>query len=744
MTLPAEQAINPQQKATFQVTLHPPRSSASAAGAHTFDVIVHSRQSPADYVTRPGKLQIEAFYGFTAEIHPKRLRANGSGELYINNTGNARDTYTITVEDPEQALDIRLDQTQATVAPGQTERIFIRAKPRFRPITGASQDAPFKVTVKSTRPGGEKQQQTAAVVVSPLLPYWALGALGLTSTACIVMTLVALLAGLTGVFNRPTTVPGSPPPAAAGDTDRDGLRDDEEVERGTDPNEADTDGDLLLDGQEVKSVGTDPLKRDSDNDGLTDGQEFNQTRTNPLLADTDGDGIPDGADPAPLATPSPTVDVLATQTAAQGSIGATQAGATQTALAGALQTQIAVGTQAIIGLTQTQQARPTATNTPTPTITPSPTITPTPTATPTSTPLPPQVSISDAAVIEGDVDGTRVLIFTVSLSQPSPGGIIVDYAVNPGTAQPGPTEDYNPVGSPASPLTFALGESSKTITISVESDTTPETPTTETFTVRLVGATGAGIARGIGIGTITDDDTALPQITINDRTVTEGSNVVFTVSQLQTSTTAVSFTYFTTNGSAFGSTDYAGVSPTTFTLPVCSSLPCNTNLPAITTTDDSLVEGSETFTVTLSNPVGATIAKDTGVATLVDNDTVSLTLSIDDPFVVEADAPGTWVTFTVSLSQPNPGPGNVTVRFDTVNLTAISPGDYSAVSNLTLTFSPGESSETVFVDVIGDSTAECNETFRADLSNPSGATIAKSNGFATIVDDDPPPPAGCP
>lgn len=78
------------------------------------------------------------------------------------------------------------------------------------------------------------------------------------------------------------------------DTDHDGLTDDEEYQYGTNPRKADTDGDGLLDGQEVKKYHTNPLKADTDDDGLSDGDEVLIYKTNPKLADTDGDGINDG------------------------------------------------------------------------------------------------------------------------------------------------------------------------------------------------------------------------------------------------------------------------------------------------------------------------------------------------------------------------------------------------------------------------------------------------------------------
>ncbi len=78
------------------------------------------------------------------------------------------------------------------------------------------------------------------------------------------------------------------------DTDADGLKNKDEKQFGTDPNNPDTDGDRLKDGEEVFTYLTNPLKRDTDDDGLTDYDEIFSYRTNPNNADTDGDGLKDG------------------------------------------------------------------------------------------------------------------------------------------------------------------------------------------------------------------------------------------------------------------------------------------------------------------------------------------------------------------------------------------------------------------------------------------------------------------
>ncbi len=89
------------------------------------------------------------------------------------------------------------------------------------------------------------------------------------------------------------------------DSDDDGLSDHEEIHAyGTRPDLADSDGDGLSDFIETKGPYADILNpnyaadanQDYDNDGLTNKQELLDTLTNPKVADTDGDGLSDGAE----------------------------------------------------------------------------------------------------------------------------------------------------------------------------------------------------------------------------------------------------------------------------------------------------------------------------------------------------------------------------------------------------------------------------------------------------------------
>ena len=93
---------------------------------------------------------------------------------------------------------------------------------------------------------------------------------------------IAGVQALYGVASAPQPAPevppqgATPPPSSGTDSDEDGISDDEEVfVTGTDPNNADSDGDGLVDGVEI-SNNMNPQDPDMDRDGISDGDEVAQ------------------------------------------------------------------------------------------------------------------------------------------------------------------------------------------------------------------------------------------------------------------------------------------------------------------------------------------------------------------------------------------------------------------------------------------------------------------------------------
>jgi hypothetical protein len=332
----------------------------------------------------------------------------------------------------------------------------------------------------------------------------------------------------------------------------------------------------------------------------------------------------------------------------------------------------------------------------------------------------PSLSINDATVSEGNT-GTVFAVFTVTLSAASGQQVAVNYATANATATA--PADYAAAGGT---LTFAAGETTKTISVSVNGDGADEP--NETFNLNLGGAVNATISDNQGIATIVDDDG--PGISINDVSVGEGSGpAVFTVSLGAPSAQQVTVNYATANGTAVATDDYAAVPATTLTFAPGET----TKTVSVTIANDGADELNETFTVNLSGAVNASISDAQGIATIVDDD--GPTISINNP-APPAPAAGTEsgnVTFTVSLSAASPQA--ITVQFATAPETATAGSDYATQSG-TLTIPAGQASATIPVPILPDNVDEPNETFFVNLANPTNATIADSQGQGTIVDDD--------
>jgi hypothetical protein len=245
----------------------------------------------------------------------------------------------------------------------------------------------------------------------------------------------------------------------------------------------------------------------------------------------------------------------------------------------------------------------------------------------------PNLTINDVTITEGDA-GTQNAVFTVSLSAASGKTVTVNAATANGTAvAPG---DYTAIASQL--VTFNPGDLTKTVTVAINGDVLDETD--ETYFVNLSGATNAGITDSQGLGTITDND-PLPNITVNDVTLTEGDSgtqlATFTISLSAASGRDVTLNYATANGTATAGSDYTALASTPLTF-----LPGETSKQvSVTVNGDVLSENSETFFLNLSGAANGTITDNQGLGTITDNDPLP-NLSINDVSVTEGDSAPSW------------------------------------------------------------------------------------------------------
>jgi hypothetical protein len=219
-------------------------------------------------------------------------------------------------------------------------------------------------------------------------------------------------------------------------------------------------------------------------------------------------------------------------------------------------------------------------------------------------------------------------------------------------------------------------------------------------------------------------------------------------------TLGVTVDYATADVTAVAPGDYLAASGTV-SFPACTLLPCPPEATLQTVTvaivGDALDEANETFQLNLTNPVNGTISDGQGIGTINDDD--AATLAVADVSTLEGDTGTPPMTFTVTLGGGKTN--DVTVSYITCDPgppanppgciagTATQGVDFLPTSG-TLTFpactvepcAPQSLSQTVIVDLVGDTNVEPNETFNLYLINAVGATISDNHGQGTILNDD--------
>ena len=331
--------------------------------------------------------------------------------------------------------------------------------------------------------------------------------------------------------------------------------------------------------------------------------------------------------------------------------------------------------------------------------------------------------ISDLTVNEAD--GTAEV--TVSLDKPVNTEVSVDFLTADQTALN--SIDYL---FQSGSLTFNPGEQTKTIFITILDNSIVEF--TETFLVGLsnLQTTSPDVMLADNLATITIMDNDSAAFSINDITVNEDAGTAtLTVSLDHAVHSTITVDYYTADNSAANPSDYLSQTGTLiFTL---GEQPLTITVPIV---DSNLVESTETLFLNLTNiqanGLDVTFADDQGEITILDDDQASLT--IDDLTVNEAA--GT-ASITVSLDQPVQA--SVSVDFATADQTASNPDDYQTTSG-TLTFNPGEQTQTISVSLVNSNLVELDETFLINLTNlqaiGSDVILTDDQSTVTIADDD--------
>ena len=385
----------------------------------------------------------------------------------------------------------------------------------------------------------------------------------------------------------------------------------------------------------------------------------------------------------------------------------------------------------------------------------------------------PDVSVSDASAEEAD--GT--IEFTITLDRANnERAASVDWATEEDGSTTAATSGADFTAASGT-LNFAIGETEKTVTVSLLDDQSDEAD--ETFNLVLSNPSELTLADDTGTGTILDDDVdhavAFSRSTFHTE---EGDDVLVLLQRLVPLDTSFGVCYVTIQGECFmvATEGHTANTPITVNLDITQTGDFLSGAPPTTVTfaqgvatvelslptvDDSAVEADGSLVVNIPQGAGYSPVyigppdernQEIPYRTLYlyDND---LAFSIADARAGESAG---QLDFTVSLNAP--APQQVTVRAATVdgdatshaNVTPTSLGQDFQARNATLTFQAGEQTKTFSVVTLDDTIHERNETFTAELSTPRQTltrynsarrwstltSLADGAAVGTIDDDD--------
>ncbi len=222
---------------------------------------------------------------------------------------------------------------------------------------------------------------------------------------------------------------------------------------------------------------------------------------------------------------------------------------------------------------------------------------------------------------------------------------------------------------------------------------------------------------------LTDEGCApvnLSKVYISNAYVTEGNsgtrNAIFTLWLSNKSASPVTVQYQTANISATAPADYVSKTGTV-------TFPANSLFQVVTVQvkGDLLNESNESFRVSLSSPVNATLGNTSGTGYINDDDRQPA-IRIDNASATENSQLASVKVFLTAAS------GQVVkVKYETKDESAKAPADYTS-TNGQLIFQPGETAKYINVVIKKDNLSEKTEEFEVKLKDAENATLESSWG----------------
>ncbi|BAU44459.1 Calx-beta domain-containing protein [Leptolyngbya sp. O-77] len=360
------------------------------------------------------------------------------------------------------------------------------------------------------------------------------------------------------------------------------------------------------------------------------------------------------------------------------------------------------------------------------------------------------VAVLPNTVLEDSGTG---MVYTFTRNGFTGNAITVNFTVGGTATLGGPSSDYTITGATVTggtgTISFAAGETTKTITVTPTSDNVVEP--NETVVVGVAAGTGYIVGTSSNAtGTIQNDDSSV-QLSVSPSSVLEdsGNDLVFTFTRTAFLDRPITVN-FGVGGTATFSTDYTVSAPvgTTFTYTALGGTVQfaageSTKTILVKPVADSNLEPNELVTLTLQPGTGYTPVSTTPVSGIIEDDDAIVTLTVSPDNVLEDSGQEIVYTFTRVGAMSR----ELTVSF-TVGGTAVfgtAGNDYTVEGAAsfnptagTIKFAPGATTAVLRIKPVADlDTIEPDETISLTLVNGPGYTSGTASPqVSTIRNDD--------
>ena len=314
-------------------------------------------------------------------------------------------------------------------------------------------------------------------------------------------------------------------------------------------------------------------------------------------------------------------------------------------------------------------------------------------------------STNNYTVSEG---GTNAII-TLVRSNGLASGVTVNFTTADGTALDG--LNYSNV---TQTVTFTNGETMKKIRVPIVNNTLVGGNTTVLLAIDSANGGGSLGSRTNALLTISEDDLAgrISFVKTNYSASENATNFYVNVIRTGGKAGSVTVDYATTGGTATSDVDFTSTNGT-----LIFAAGETNKIITIPIIQDTLIEGSESFTLSLGNPLGgATLANNLATLTILDDEN---SIAISNATAEVNEAAGKIV---VTLVRSGVLTSPLTVHFATADGSATAGSDYGA-TNGTVSFPANVATKTITISIVNDTLAESDEDFTFTISNAQGGGV---------------------